>query len=70
MIGGGAPTGALPLAERLYVTEIDAEIDGDVFFPELEPGEWRCVEQSERSPRTSTFSFRVYERERPCAPAV
>ena len=36
VIGGGATYAeALPVADRVYATEIDAEIDGDTFFPEL-----------------------------------
>ncbi len=38
MVIGGAQIyrQALPLAERLYITEVDTEIDGDAFFPELD----------------------------------
>ena len=62
---GGEVTyrGALPLCERLYATEIDAELEGDAFFPELEPGQWRLV--SDEGPRVENelgFTFRTYER--------
>ena len=30
----------LPRAQRLYVTEIDADIEGDAWFPALADGEW------------------------------
>ena len=54
---------ALPLCERLYATEIDGEIDGDAFFPELDPEEWRSSRTPARRPRTSSASrFRTYER--------
>jgi dihydrofolate reductase len=38
MVIGGAEIyrQALPLARRLYVTEVDAEVDGDAFFPVLD----------------------------------
>jgi dihydrofolate reductase len=53
----------LGLARRAYVTEIERELQGDAFFPELQPSEWRCVEQSPRSSENGlTFSFRVFER--------
>jgi len=61
---GGAVTyeEALPLATRLYTTEIDAEIAGDVLFPEVGDG-WRCVEQSERlSENDLDYTFKTYER--------
>lgn len=32
---------ALPLADRLYLTLIDAEIDGDTHFPEFDWNRWR-----------------------------
>jgi dihydrofolate reductase len=37
----------LPRADRLYVTEIDADIAGDRTFPEIDPREWREVERTE-----------------------
>lgn len=46
VIGGAEIYGqTLPFADRLYVTEIDAEIEGDAFFPVPE-GKWA---ESERS---------------------
>lgn len=42
MVIGGAEiyTLFLPFADRLYLTRIHAEIDGDTSFPELNPDEW------------------------------
>ena len=37
---------ALPQAQRLYLTEIDQEFEGDAFFPEFKREEW--VEVSRR----------------------
>jgi len=34
---------ALPSAERLYLTEIDREFEGDTFFPEFDRSQWREV---------------------------
>lgn len=34
---------ALPLAERMHLTEIDAEIEGDTWFPAFDPRQWREV---------------------------
>ena len=43
MVIGGAEVyaQALPRIDRLYLTEIDAEIAGDAYFPEIEPRAWR-----------------------------
>ena len=32
---------AMRLADRLYLTEIDANFDGDAWFPDFEPAAWR-----------------------------
>lgn len=41
IIGGGQLyVESLPLATRIYLTELDRDVDGDVFFPELDRGEW------------------------------
>ncbi|HEY0211867.1 type 3 dihydrofolate reductase [Acerihabitans sp.] len=42
VIGGGKIYAHfLPQAGRLYLTHIDAEIEGDTFFPEYEPDQWQ-----------------------------
>jgi dihydrofolate reductase len=64
VIGGAVVYGeTLPLAERVYATEIEQEIEGDAFFPELPVSEWHCVERSERIVENKlAFTFAVYER--------
>ncbi|HYM45802.1 MAG TPA: dihydrofolate reductase [Solirubrobacteraceae bacterium] len=64
VIGGAvAYRDALSIAERVYATEIEGELDGDAFFPALAEAEWRCIEQSERIVENQHgFTFRVYER--------
>lgn len=37
----------LPKADRLYITHVDGEFDGDVWFPEIDPGDWLAIEKSE-----------------------
>ena len=39
---------ALPVADRIQLTVVHASIEGDVRFPELEPGTWREVSRAER----------------------
>jgi dihydrofolate reductase len=34
---------ALPLAQRLHVTEVDAEVAGDTYFPKFNAAQWREV---------------------------
>jgi dihydrofolate reductase len=48
VIGGGQIYAeALPLATQIHLTELDAEVDGDRWFPELDRGEW-VVSESRR----------------------
>ncbi len=54
---------ALPLAQRLYLTEIEESLEGDVFFPELPAGEWQEVSRKARQGTAGlNFSFVVYQR--------
>lgn len=54
---------ALPLAQRVYATHVDAEVDGDAFFPELAADDWRCVQRSDEiAENDHTFTFAVYDR--------
>jgi dihydrofolate reductase len=56
---------ALPLADRVYATHVEAEPAGDAFFPALAAGEWRCVHESEPMLENDlTFVFRTYDRTR------
>ena len=42
IIGGGHVYEAfLPLADRIYLTRVHAEVEGDAFLPEIKADEWR-----------------------------
>jgi len=44
IIGGGQIYElALPLADRAVVTEIELEVAGDTYFPELPPAHWQAL---------------------------
>src|SRR5262245_744515 len=46
VIGGGQLyEQALPLATRIYLTVLDDDIEGDSWFPALNPAEWACSEE-------------------------
>lgn len=51
MVIGGAEIYALalPSADRLYFTLIDAELAGDTFFPEFDLARWREVRREEHA---------------------
>jgi dihydrofolate reductase len=50
MVIGGAQVYALalPLARRLYLTQVHADLPGDTFFPVFDPREWRDIERSDQ----------------------
>ena len=54
---------ALALAQRLYLTEVMTEVDGDAFFPDMDAAEWRELSR-EHGPQTAglDYDFVVYER--------
>ncbi len=52
---------ALRVADRIYLTEIHEEFDGDAFFPKLGP-EWREVSRTDRNDTDPPISFTVLER--------
>jgi dihydrofolate reductase len=57
---------ALPAADRIYLTQLDAEYAGATRFPALTPGEWRevsCERHPASGPERSGFDFVVLERE-------
>ncbi len=41
--GGGIFREAMTRADRLYVTHVDAMVEGDVFFPKIDTGVWQPV---------------------------
>jgi dihydrofolate reductase len=67
VIGGGAIyEHCLPKASRLYLTHIDASVEGDTPFPDYQrQGEWEKV-KSDKYPKDENNSydleFAVYER--------
>jgi dihydrofolate reductase len=57
---------ALPLADRLELTEIEAEFPGDAFFPRLDPAAWHETARSRRhSAAGLDFAFVSYQRVAP-----
>jgi dihydrofolate reductase len=66
VIGGGEIFGdALPLADTLHVTHVLAAIDGDTFFPAIDPATWTEISSVDvPSGERDTYPTRhaVYER--------
>lgn len=66
VIGGGQIYAqALEKADRLYLTEVDAEIEGDAWFPEFSRDDWKEVGREDFSaegPNPYNYSFIVLDR--------
>jgi len=66
MITGGAQIyrQAMPHVDRMYITEVDAEVEGDTFFPDFDAADW--VEANRQSHAATegqpAYAFVVYER--------
>ena len=53
----------LPVADRLYLTQVEAEVEGDAFFPIYDPEEWHQVsEQLPEKIDTHSYRYLVLER--------
>lgn len=66
VIGGGELyQAALPLADRVYLTVVDAEPEGDTFMPQMAPAQWR-EHSSQEFPADDrhqhSYRFMVYDR--------
>lgn len=58
---------ALPFAQRLYLTDIQTEFDGDTFFPEIDFNDWNEIacEQITNDAQVN-FSYRFLTLEKKC----
>ena len=66
VIGGAQLYAAsLPLAQRLYLTWVHADVEGDTFFPKFDLAAWREVQRQDfpaSAKRSYPFSIVTYER--------
>jgi dihydrofolate reductase len=50
--------------DRLYLTEIDAEVDGDIFYPELDMSQWKEISRIHHpidEKHKYAFDFVIYD---------
>jgi dihydrofolate reductase len=53
----------LPVANKLYLTKVEAEIEGDAYFPAIDSNQWRQV--AEKIPKKAgNYSYRFVVLER------
>jgi len=62
VVGGGELFSlALPLARRLHLTTIEAEVDGDVHMPPIDRGDWSVVHREHHAARDGQPLAWTYE---------
>nr|AIA16836.1 Dihydrofolate reductase [uncultured bacterium] len=63
VIGGGEVfRDAMPLLNRIHLTLIDAEIEGDVFFPEISKELFREVSREDHLGQPTPYRFLILEK--------
>ncbi|KAA3663564.1 MAG: type 3 dihydrofolate reductase [Chloroflexi bacterium] len=67
VVAGGAELyrQLLPQVERLYLTKVDVDLDGDAYFPEIDPAEWHeifCQEHAVDDRHVHSFTWFIWER--------
>lgn len=68
IIGGGEIYKlAMPFVDRLYLTEVDLEVEGAVFFPEVDFSEWNLISEEAHEPDEKNelnYVFKIFERKK------
>ena len=56
---------ALPRADRIYLTRVNAEVPGDTYFPEFDIAGWKIIEEDHHeadAEHAHSFTFQILER--------
>ena len=64
--GGMIYEQTIELVDRLYITEVNAQPEGDVYFPEIDFSQWKLMSEDHRQKGERddhNFNFKIYERE-------
>lgn len=72
-IGGGAEIYqlALPVADRIYLTRVHTDVEGDVHFPTFDEDAWKIVDEAPHSDderHAYAFTIQTWQRVRPDTP--
>ena len=63
--GGNIYKQVLPLIDRLYLTHIDAELQGDTYFPDYLPEQWQVIYQQDHQAdekNSYPYQFKILQR--------
>lgn len=53
---------SMEIANRIFLTEIDAEYDGDKHFPSIDLSKWKLTQKEDHPESNPPFSFLTYEK--------
>ncbi len=66
IIGGGEIyKAALSIADKVYLTRVETEIEGDTFFPELNSDNWQLIEDNPHpsdAKHAYSYRFQVWQK--------
>ena len=66
IIGGGEIfRQSFPMADKIYITRVHTQLDGDAFFPEIKEGEWQLfsnLDCSADARHAYAYSFQLWKR--------
>lgn len=66
IIGGGEIyKKAIPYLDKIYITDVDLDVEGDIFFPEINWENWEQIACEKHKPdekNAYAYSFMVFER--------
>jgi len=67
MVIGGAQiyAMALPKADRLYLTHVHADVEGDAYFPDVDMSQWQAIAKEDYAASEANpypYSFVVYDK--------
>lgn len=57
----------IPLADRLYITEVDYNSEGDAFFPKFDINEWQLISEEKHlkdEKNECDYNFKIYDRKK------
>ena len=52
----------IKICQRMYITEIQSNFDGDVFFPQFDPGDWEEMQRDKHVDGNLEYHFVVLDR--------
>ncbi|MEO5984766.1 MAG: dihydrofolate reductase [Ferruginibacter sp.] len=72
IIGGGEVyKQTIDIADRIYMTRVHAELEGDTWFPEIDPGKWEIKSETDfAADDKHIYSFSIQKWERKLKDAV